>query len=79
MNDKVMVAGAGKSGIAAAKLLLETGGTVLLYDSNEKLDTEKVLAEFPENAKITLKLGELEKSDFAGIQICVMSPARSAS
>ena len=74
MNDKVMVAGAGKSGIAAAKLLLETGGTVLLYDSNEKLDTEKVLAEFPENAKITLKLGELEKPDFAGIQICVMSP-----
>ena len=74
MNDKVMVAGAGKSGIAAAKLLLETGGTVLLYDSNEKLDTEKVLAEFPEKAKITLKLGELEKSDFAGIQICVMSP-----
>ena len=74
MNDKVMVAGAGKSGIAAAKLLLETGGTVLLYDSNEKLDTEKVLAEFPEKSKITLKLGELEKSDFSGVQICVMSP-----
>ena len=74
MNDKVMVAGAGKSGIAAAKLLLETGGQVLLYDSNEKLDKEKVLGEFPEGAKIALKLGELEKSDISGIQICVMSP-----
>ena len=74
MNDKVMVAGAGKSGIAAAKLLLETGGQVLLYDSNEKLDTEKVMGEFPEGAKISLKLGELEKSDISGVQICVMSP-----
>ena len=37
MNEKVMVAGAGKSGIAATKLILETGGEVLLYDGNEAL------------------------------------------
>ena len=40
MNEKVMVAGAGKSGIAATKLILETGGEVLLYDGNEALCEE---------------------------------------
>ena len=74
MNEKVMVAGAGKSGIAAAKLLLETGGQVLLYDSNDKLDPEKLKQQFPAGAKLTVKLGELAKSDFSGCSICVMSP-----
>lgn len=74
MNDKVMIAGAGKSGISAAKLVVETGGQVLLYDSNEKLDPEELLRNFPEKEPVTLKLGELEKKDIAGIQICVMSP-----
>ena len=74
MNEKIMVAGAGKSGISAAKLLLETGGTVFLYDGNEGLDAEALLSNFPKDAKITLKLGELERADIAGIQICVMSP-----
>ena len=62
MNEKIMVAGAGKSGIAAAKLILETGGEVLLYDGNEALSEERLLAEFPEDACITLCLGELDET-----------------
>lgn len=74
MNEKIMVAGAGKSGISAAKLLLETGGTVFLYDGNADLNPEEICANFPGNAKLTLKLGELERADITGIQICVISP-----
>ena len=74
MNEKIMVAGAGKSGIAAAKLILETGGEVLLYDGNEALSEERLLAEFPEDACITLCLGELDETLLQGVQICVMSP-----
>lgn len=74
MNEKIMVAGAGKSGIAAAKLLLETGGSVFLYDSNEQLDADALREKFPEDAKLVIKLGELERSELSGIQICVMSP-----
>ena len=74
MNEKIMVAGAGKSGIAAAKLILETGGEVLLYDGNEALSEERLLAEFPEDARITLCLGELDETLLQGVQICVMSP-----
>ena len=74
MNEKIMVAGAGKSGIAAVKLLLETGGSVFLYDSNTQLDAEALRERFPQDAKLVIKLGELEYSDLSGIQICVMSP-----
>lgn len=38
MSQKVIVAGTGKSGIAAARLLLDMGGEVVLYDSNPCLD-----------------------------------------
>ena len=34
MGQRVLVAGAGLSGISAAKLLLDMGGEVVLYDSN---------------------------------------------
>ena len=74
MNEKVMVAGAGKSGIAATKLILETGGEVLLYDGNEALSEEKIRENFPENARLTICLGELDETLLTGIQICVMSP-----
>ena len=38
MSQKVLVAGSGISGIAAAKLLLDMGGEVVLYDGNEKTE-----------------------------------------
>jgi len=74
MNERIMVAGAGKSGLSAARLILETGGQVLLYDSNAKLDADALKKKFGDGAKITVKLGELERSDISGVQICVMSP-----
>ena len=39
-SQKVLVAGSGKSGIAAARLMLQMGGDVVLYDGNDKLDAE---------------------------------------
>lgn len=43
-SQKVLVAGTGLSGISAAKLLLDMGGEVVLYDSNPELDAEGVKA-----------------------------------
>ena len=76
MGEKVMVAGLGKSGISAAKLLLEAGGEVLLYDGNEEIDIENILGNFKEEylSKISFKLGSLSKSDLAGVNLCVISP-----
>ena len=50
-SQRVLVAGTGKSGIAAAKLILDRGGEVLLYDGNAGLDEETVKKNFPEGAK----------------------------
>ena len=46
MSQRVIVAGSGKSGIAAAKLLLDMGGEVILYDSNKDLDKEEIRKKF---------------------------------
>ena len=79
MKDIVMVAGMGKSGISAAELILNIGGRVLLYDSNETLDSETVLYKFDEdNVKnINVKLGKLNEEDIKDIRVCVMSPGIS--
>ena len=50
MSQKVLVAGTGISGIAAAKLLLSKGGEVVLYDGNEKLDPEELKKKFAKNS-----------------------------
>lgn len=79
MSNKVLVAGLGKSGISAAKLLLSAGGEVLLYDGNENLNEEDILSKFEEEyiSRISLKFGELSKSDIVNISICVISPGIS--
>ena len=37
-NKRVVVAGAGKSGVGAVKLLLKHGAEVIVYDQNDKTD-----------------------------------------
>ncbi|WP_125142729.1 UDP-N-acetylmuramoyl-L-alanine--D-glutamate ligase [Clostridium transplantifaecale] len=74
MSQKVLVAGTGISGIAAAKLLLAKGGEVVLYDGNEKLDAEKIKKNFDEDAKVTVVLGELKRTDLLGVELSVISP-----
>lgn len=79
MSNKVLVAGMGKSGISAAKLLLSAGGEVLLYDGNENIQKEDILAQFDEEyqSRISIKLGELSRIDINNISICVISPGIS--
>lgn len=73
-SQKVIVAGTGISGIAAAKLLLALGGEVLLYDGNDKLSADEIRAKFEKDQKLTLLLGELHRSDLKGVELCIISP-----
>ena len=77
MSQKVLVAGTGMSGIAAAKLLLTKGGEVVLYDSNDKLDAEKIKKNFEEDAKVTILLGELKRTELLGVELAIISPGIS--
>lgn len=56
MSQKVLVAGSGISGIAAAKLLLGMGGEVVLYDGNEKLNEADLRQKFDEGQRLVLSL-----------------------
>lgn len=74
MSQRVLVAGTGISGIAAAKLLLAKGGEVVLYDGNDKLDENKIKKNFEPGAKVTVVLGELKRTDLLGVELSVISP-----
>ena len=74
MSQKVIVAGTGKSGIAAARLLLDMGGEVMLYDSNPSLDKKEIRGKFQEKDKVEILLGDLKRTDLLGVELCVISP-----
>ena len=78
LQDKyVMVAGAGRSGIASAGLLIRNGAKVMIYDQNEGLDREKLLSGFSVPEKVKVVTGELGKEDLEGIDLMVISPGIS--
>nr|WP_288829744.1 UDP-N-acetylmuramoyl-L-alanine--D-glutamate ligase [uncultured Clostridium sp.] len=74
MSQKILVAGSGKSGIAASRMILKTGDEVVLYDSNDALKEDELLSGFGKADKISLILGELKKEDLKDIALCVISP-----
>ncbi len=76
-KEKVLVAGAGKSGISAARLLLDIGGEVLLYDGNATLHAPALLENFGGGARIEVILGELRPEMLAEVSLCVISPGIS--
>ena len=73
-SKKVFIAGTGKSGIAAAKMVLSMDGEVLLYNSSEDTDAAAVMAEFEDTGRVQLKCGELRPVDLRGINLAVVSP-----
>ncbi|MDO5409297.1 MAG: UDP-N-acetylmuramoyl-L-alanine--D-glutamate ligase [Lachnospiraceae bacterium] len=73
-SKKVLVAGAGISGIGAAKLLLELGAQVILYDGNEALDVEAVRSRFEKDSAVEIWKGELTPQMASQAELCVISP-----
>lgn len=74
-SQKVLVAGTRESAVSPqAKLILDKGGEVVLYDGNAGLNPEEVKAKVGDNAKLSLVLGEIKRSDLLGVELCVISP-----
>ena len=76
-GKNVIVAGAGKSGIAASGLLLRNGAVVTLYDGNEALEREDILKNFTDGGNITVALGELTDELLEKADLFVISPGIS--
>lgn len=73
-QSKVLVAGTGISGIAAARLVLERGGEVVLYDGNTALDPAEIRKKFKEEDKVGIVLGEIKRSDLLGVETLYHQP-----
>ncbi len=78
-DKKVLVAGCGKSGICATKLLIDKGEKVILFDENKKnqLTEESVLAKLDkigENSNLSVCLGSLSEKMLDDISVMVISP-----
>ena len=73
-NRCVFVAGTGKSGISAAKMILKMGGEVLLYNSNEETDIRAVLQNFDPADPVKFIKGRLYPAQLRHVNLAVMSP-----
>lgn len=72
-GKKVIVMGAGSSGISAVRLLLGIGATPILFDENEKLDRAKVMEQLL-GKEIEIMTGVLPEEEIAAAALLVMSP-----
>lgn len=73
-NKKITVAGAGISGIAAAKLLEEAGAVVTLYDANNTLSEAEVREKISADFKGAFCFGEFTEELLCSTEVLVMSP-----
>ena len=72
-NEKILVFGAGVSGIGSARLLLTLGAVPVIYDANTKLTREDVCKRLgSENVEVVL--GDLPDEILADIKMTVVSP-----
>ena len=78
-DKKVLVAGAGKSGIGSVNLLLKAGADVALTDGNQDLDSEVLYQKIYQNTKIPLILGEVKEEEVKDFDLLVLSPGISVN
>ena len=69
---KVIVAGAGKSGIASTELMLRHGAEVVMFDQKADLDTTNLNERF--GGKVVFELGELSDKTISEADLFVISP-----
>ena len=70
----VLVAGCGVSGIAAAQLLYKVGAKPVMFDTNESLKEEDVLARFEEKCEVDFAIGKVAKDMMKQLSLVVISP-----
>ncbi len=73
-EDKVLVLGAGSSGIAATKLLIIKGIRVILYDDNKNINIDEIKKQIPNDEMYEIVLGNLDDKELLNLSLCVISP-----
>ena len=70
----VLVAGCGVSGVAAAQLLYKIGAKPVMFDTNENLKKEDVLARFEEKCEVDFAIGKVNEEMLKKLSLVVISP-----
>ena len=73
-GKKVLVFGAGKSGIGAADLLGSVGAQTIIYDGNENLDKEAVLHKPNRTYTPEIWAGAFPEGEMESLDLVVLSP-----
>lgn len=73
-NKNVLVVGSGISGIAATTLLSTHNANVTLLDSNEHLDINSIMTQFPAGVCPNIVLGTLTPEQMEQVDLVVVSP-----
>ena len=73
-DKKVVIIGAGKSGISACRLLTEEGADITLYDGNEKLDPNEVREKLGTDFAGKILIGEFPKYLEEQAELVIVSP-----
>ena len=73
-GKKVLVFGAGISGIGGCGLLEKEAAEVILYDGNDKKDAEAMKAQLGEGSKVRVVLGAFPEEEMESLDLVVMSP-----
>ena len=73
-GKKVLVFGAGISGIGSCRLLEEKGAEVILYDGNDAKDAAAMKEEIGADSKVRVILGAFPEEEAASLDLVVMSP-----
>ncbi len=71
---KIFVAGAGKSGIHAAKLLLSRGADVVLFDEHTKESEQSLADRLMPYKNVQIMIGKLNEDVIEGTSFMVISP-----
>lgn len=73
-HKKVLIIGAGISGIAAYDLLKKLGANPTLYDANQELDKKVLGAKTIDGADASILLGEISEEELDAFEMLVASP-----
>lgn len=74
MSEKYLIVGAGRSGIAAAKMLTELKKDFVIFDGNASLNKAETKSKIGTDKDIDFILGEIRDNELSTIDICVVSP-----
>lgn len=76
-HKKILIAGAGRSGISSAKLLKKNGADIIIYDGNKDADVTKILEQLEDGERVSVVLGELNDTILDEVELMVISPGIS--